>query len=141
MLTSRRIFETVAIEDVQDAVRAAGHQAEIAEHDSGRRTLACATENAKYAVQFYPNEGHASNRFGALRFVAWFTADQSDVEFANAFNAKFRFASVVAQDDCYELQHDVVAIGVTHDYLRLCTEQWATSVDDFIDYEGPDEEV
>lgn len=124
---------------MQEAVRAAGHRAEIAQHDGGRRTLACATENARYTVQFYPNEGHAHNRFGAIRFVAWFTSDGGDVDFANAFNHQFRFASVIARDDGYELQHDAVVIGVTHDCLRLCAEQWATSLDDFIDYEGPED--
>jgi hypothetical protein len=88
----------------------------------------------QYVIQFYPNEGHVNNQFGALRFVAWFSEELPDAELANSYNACFRFAGVVAQEDCYELQHDVVAIGASAQNLEMCAQQWATSMDDFMEF-------
>lgn len=134
MKTDAAVYEHVSIEDVKDVVLAAGHSAEIRDNESGRRTLQCGFGDTVYAIQFYPNEGHEKNAFGALRFVAWFSDDAPSAELANAYNARFRFAGAFADEGCYELQHDVIAHGASDRNLVLCVQQWATSVDDFLQF-------
>jgi len=128
------VYERVSIEEMLEAVLEAGHAAEIVTHDNGRRTLKCSYNETSYTVQFYPNEGHENNEFGAIRFVAWFSDDNPDPAYANDFNSKFRFANLVAEEDCYVLQHDIVAIGASKQNLVICTQQWSTSVDDFLEF-------
>ncbi|MBI4913325.1 MAG: YbjN domain-containing protein [Acidobacteria bacterium] len=124
------VHDTVSVEEVLQAVQEAGHQAEIRMNDSGRRTLQCEIAGIRYAIQFYPNEGHERNAFGALRFVAWIQDDAPSPEAANAHNARFRFASIFAEEDCYEVQHDIIAVGVSDLNLVTCVQQWGTSLDD-----------
>jgi hypothetical protein len=125
-----QVYDTVSIEEVLQVVREAGHEAEIRMNDSGRRTLQCESAGIRYAIQFYPNEGHTQNAFGALRFVAWIGDDAADPEVANAYNSKFRFASMFADENCYEIQHDIVAVGASDQNLITCIQQWGTSLDD-----------
>jgi hypothetical protein len=140
MQANAAVYDSVSIEEVEQAALAAGHQAEIRENDSGRRTLRCEIADTVYAIQFYPNEGHETNEFGALRFVAWISDDAPSAEIANDYNSRFRFASAFADDDCYELQHDVIALGVSERNLVLCIQQWGTSLDDFLRFLAGDEE-
>ncbi len=134
MTRTAEVYESVSIEDVRQAVAEAGHSVDIRDNPSGRRTLHCETDGMTYAVQFYPNEGHETDSFGALRFALWMSADNISAETANAFNAKFRFASAFADDDCYVLQHDIIAIGASKQNLVICVQQWSTSIDDFAQF-------
>ncbi len=134
MKSNAAVYETVSIEDVMQAALAAGHAAEIRDNESGRRTLQCESADTLYAIQFYPNEGHEKNEFGALRFVAWVRNDAPSAEVANAYNAQFRFAAAFAAQDCYELQHDIIALGVSERNLVMCIQQWGTSLEDFMQF-------
>lgn len=134
MTRTAEVYESVCIEDVRQAVAEAGHSVDIRDNPSGRRTLHCETDGMTYAVQFYPNEGHETDSFGALRFALWMSADNISAETANAFNAKYRFASAFADDDCYVLQHDIIAIGASKQNLVICVQQWSTSIDDFVQF-------
>ncbi len=93
------VNESVCIEDVRQAVAEAGHSVEVRDNPSGRRTY---MRNQRHDIRraILSQRRHDTDSFGALRLCCGCQPTRSASKRQMPYNAKFRFASAYADDDC-----------------------------------------